>query len=76
MIKEKHTYTNNISDLAVYVIKILHRGDDYIKAKLKVFNKHNGIVYDSCRRYNLFYKNIDNWCGLEQVRVTALDNVI
>jgi len=49
------TYTNNISDLAFTVLSLYHVAEDYTKAKIRLFNKKNGIVYE-VKGYKLSHK--------------------
>jgi len=50
------------SDVGIEVIKVSYEGKDYSKVKAKLFNKRNGIVYDSTlKNYKLYHKNISHW---------------
>ena len=60
MIITKGIYTTNNSDLNIHVLNVAYRCADYVKAKIMIVNKRNGIVYDT-RYYKLYYKNITHW---------------
>lgn len=60
MIREGKLYTSELSDLAVYVIKIYFESKDYIKAKIRVENKRNHIIYE-IKTYKLYKNKIDHW---------------
>jgi hypothetical protein len=53
-------YTNNYSDLMIYISQIYFQNDEYIKIKGLLFNKNNGILYEN-KSYKLYWDNIKNW---------------
>ena len=53
-------YTTSTSDLFMYVLAVFHEDDTYIKAKIKLTNKHNGIVYE-IKTHKLNKKLISHW---------------
>ena len=62
-----NTYTSENTDLAILVIKVRYRGEEYIKFKGKLFNKYNGIEYEH-RNYKVYYNNITHWKRLDNER--------
>jgi hypothetical protein len=56
-------YETDNSDLEVQVIRVTYRdpAGKYVKVKVNLFNKHNGIQYESNRNYKLYTKNITHW---------------
>lgn len=63
MIISEKKYTNNISDLAMDVIKVRYVGDDYIKFKGILFNKKNNIVYET-NNYKIPRERLKDWFQL------------
>lgn len=61
VIKSNKIYTNNRSDLKVYIHRVFHSSDTYYKVKLTLINKKNGITYDTAKGYKLYKKNIEDW---------------
>jgi hypothetical protein len=57
------TYTNEKSDLFVHIHRVTYRdvNNRYIKVKLSLSNKHNGIVYELNQNYKLYLDNIKHW---------------
>jgi len=53
--KTEQTTHKCISDLAFTVLSLYHVAEDYTKAKIKLFNKKNGIVYE-IKGYKLSHK--------------------
>jgi intracellular septation protein A len=53
------------SDLAVHILKIYFQNDKYYKVKATLFNKINGIVYQT-NNFKLYKKNISHWKRLEK----------
>ena len=61
------TYSNEKSDLLVHIHKVTYRDKNkkYIKVKLSLNNKHNGIVYEQNRNYKLYLDEIKHWSKYE-----------
>ena len=58
----KGFYTTENSDLFVHVVVVAYENEQYIKAKIQLSNKKNGIIYDRRPRYlKIFKKNITHW---------------
>ena len=55
------TYTSDNSNIAVEILKIQYKSKDYTKVKAKIFNKDNGIVYESRTSYKLIHSQIQHW---------------
>jgi len=53
-------YTTTNSDLFIDVLAIYHEDDLTIKVKVRLKNKHNGIVYEE-RNRRLYKKLISHW---------------
>lgn len=54
------TYTNKVSDLAMRVVSIYYESDTVVKIRGVLFNKHNGIVYET-KQFDLTKESIKNW---------------
>lgn len=53
-------YETDNSDLLMYIIKIRYKNDDYVKVKMTISNKINGIEYQT-KTFKLYWKNIIHW---------------
>ena len=54
-------WTVDNSDLNVIIHKIYYENQTYIKCKLTLINKHNGIEYERHKNYKIYTKNVDHW---------------
>ena len=54
------SYTTTNSDLFIDVLAIYHEDTQTIKARVRLRNKHNGIVYEEKNR-KLYKKLISHW---------------
>jgi hypothetical protein len=56
-------YTTDQSDLIITIDKITYLDPDrkYVKVKLTLANKHNGIIYEQRRNYKLNLEAIKHW---------------
>lgn len=54
-------YHSKLSDLEVEIVKVSYYGSDYMKAKVNVYNKYYGYIYETRTNYKLYYKNIQHW---------------
>lgn len=61
MIITKGRYVTDYTDLLVEVLNIPYRNTEYIKMKVNLSNKHNGIVYETRKSYKVYRKNITHW---------------
>lgn len=57
----KGTYTTDNSDLKVEVIKVSYQTPEYARIKINLYNKYNGIVYETRKNYKVLKKNISHW---------------
>jgi hypothetical protein len=59
----KGFYESELSMLRVEVVKVSydHPTKPYVKAKLTISNKKNGIVYETKRNYKLIKDKISHW---------------
>ena len=64
MIVYKGTYTTNNSDLLIKVVSVAFSCEEYIKAKLILTNKKNGILYHDAKYYKLQRELISHWIRL------------
>lgn len=64
MLHRNVSYTNNKSDLKLYIINVSYYNDEYIKVKASLINKFNDIIYET-RNYKLYRNNINNWYVLD-----------
>ena len=55
------TYTTDNSDLAVEVIKVSYQTSEYARIKINLYNKYNGIVYETRSNYKVIKKRIAHW---------------
>mgnify|MGYP005992448241 CR=1 FL=1 len=53
-------YTNNKTDLKLYIIKVSYYNDTYVKVKGSLLNKFDNTKYET-RNYKLYWKNIGDW---------------
>ena len=65
-----HKYTtyhwdDHRSDLAIYVANIYYRNSTYTKAKVRIYNKRNGIDYGTAS-IKLIHDRIKHWTKLEE----------
>ncbi len=65
IIKSGASYYTENSDLVITIIKVRYRADDYFKAKAKISNRYNGIIYQN-KNYKIYYKNISHWKILDE----------
>jgi D-lyxose ketol-isomerase len=56
----KGFYTTNNSDLTIQVINIAYSNEEYTKARIKLINTKNGIVYEE-KYYKLYHEKISHW---------------
>lgn len=61
VLEEGKIYSKDNSDLKVYIDKIYYLHPEYYKVRLSIINKHNGIVYESNKKYKLYYKKVMDW---------------
>ena len=54
-------YVTDNSDLVIDVIKSSYWNNRYIKIKINLYNKHNGILYESRTNYKVYWENISHW---------------
>jgi hypothetical protein len=56
-------WESSISDLRVEIIKVTFDSPDkpYVKVKLNLVNKRNGIIYERRRNYKLIKSKINHW---------------
>ena len=47
-------------DIDVECLKVQYVGPKYIKVKLKIFNRHNGIFYET-GTYKIMKDDLKNW---------------
>jgi hypothetical protein len=64
MIIYKGFYTTDNSDLLIKVVSVAFSCDEYIKAKLILTNKKNGILYHDAKYYKLQRELISHWIRL------------
>lgn len=64
ILQKNKVYTNNKSDLKLYIIEVSYYNDTYIKVKGSLLNKFNDIKYET-RNYKLYWKNISDWYTVE-----------
>lgn len=58
----KGFYATDNSDLLINVVNVAYQNDEYVKAKIQLSNKKNGIVYDTRPKYYKILKNnITHW---------------
>ena len=57
----KGFYIADNSDLLIEVFYIPYQNSEYSKVKLNIFNKYNGIAYESRKNYKLIHSKIDHW---------------
>lgn len=55
------TWTADNSDLNVEILKVSYQKDTYARIKINLYNKHNGIVYETRANYKVWKKNITHW---------------
>jgi hypothetical protein len=60
ILKSKHYYMCNISDIMVYVIKVYYQSDSYIKFKASLYYKNTGFIIET-KNYKVYKKNIKHW---------------
>lgn len=53
-------YTSHLSDLLVKVVKVHFQNENYIKAKVEIYNKHNSIFYEKIN-VTLYKDRITHW---------------
>jgi len=62
----KGFYATENSDLLINVVNVAYQNDEYVKAKIQLSNKKNGIVYDiRPKYYRLIKENIKHWFRTE-----------
>ena len=61
MIITKGLYVTDNTDLLIEVINIPYQNTEYIKMKVNLSNKRNGIVYETRKNYKVYRKNIPHW---------------
>jgi len=54
-------YTTTNSDLKIIVHKVAYQTDDWAKIKVTLTNKHNDIIYETCKKYTVIKENIKHW---------------
>ena len=59
-LRKNTTYVTDNCDLAVDVIKVSYYNDTYIKFKGLLYNKKNGIPYET-KNYKVYYDMISHW---------------
>lgn len=59
-IKANKRYTSGSGHLIMHVLKAQHVGEGYIRAKLKLVNKH-GDLFEEPKVYKLYLENIKHW---------------
>lgn len=65
MLKEKCFYTNNVSDLAVFVSRVLEESEDRIRFLGGIYCKYNQRAFEVFQTYDLPKKSIQDWYELE-----------
>jgi hypothetical protein len=60
-IQENKQYVTDNSDLKVSINKIYFQNDEYVKCRLTLSNKRNGIVYELFKQYKLDKCRISHW---------------
>lgn len=53
-------YKSDLSDLMVKVVKIHYQNEECLKAKIRLYNKNNGIFYEQIN-VKLIKSNISHW---------------
>jgi hypothetical protein len=63
MILTRGFYESHLSDLRVEILKVSYDNINkpYVKVKLNLTNKRNGIIYETRRNYKLDKKRISHW---------------
>ena len=61
MHKYEGKWTTDNSDLYIVIHKVFYVGKEYIKCKMSLINKRNGIVYDRNKGHKFHFKNIKHW---------------
>lgn len=56
----KGDYVSSLSDLLVKIVKVQYQCDEYFKAKIMLFNKNNGIFYETIN-VKLYKEKIGHW---------------
>ena len=59
-IKKGQKYYTENSDLLVHVLNVAYSGGGYIKTRLRISNRYNGIVYED-KYYKLILSKINHW---------------
>jgi len=54
-------YSTETSDLAIKILKVQYRSDNYTKVKAMLYNRINGIVYEHRSNYKLIHHRIRHW---------------
>lgn len=60
MLIKNTTYTNNKTDLKLYILKVPYYNKEYVKVKGSLINKRNEILYET-KNYKLYWENIKDW---------------
>jgi hypothetical protein len=59
-------YTNDRSDLKVFIVKVQYKNSDYIKFKGILINKKNNIVYET-KNYKVSNTAISSWYKIKEI---------
>lgn len=55
------SYETHNSDLRIIVHNIPYQNEDYAKIQITLINKHNDIIYETCKNYKVYKANIKHW---------------
>lgn len=53
-------YFASCSDLRIVIHRIYYSNDEYMKCKIQLFNRYNGIDYGTTKE-KIYFKNIGHW---------------
>lgn len=65
----KGFYTTENSDLLIHIVNVAFQNEIYVKAKIILSNKRNGIIYDTRPKYyKVLKENITHWFRTDDPR--------